>query len=82
MIARTIYSDLHTRGHDEDFDPIAATDPTSARPGSAAKIEAMAARVLRGEALYHRDDDDRPMPSRETSTGYVSGIRECAVVFD
>ena len=77
MIApRTVHSDLLTLGYDDDFEPVPALERTSARPGSPEKIEVMRARVERGESLWHRDDDERVLPARDTSTGYRAGIRE------
>ena len=81
MICRTIFSDLQTYFHDEDFMPVPALERTSARPGSAAKIEVMRLRVERGECLYHRDDDRRVLPVRQLSMGYQPGIREVALPF-
>jgi hypothetical protein len=33
-----------------------AEEPTTARPGSVAKVEVLAARALAGEMLWHPDD--------------------------
>ena len=75
---RTIFTDLATVGHDEDFSPIAASERTSARPGSLEKIEIMRERVARGEDLFHPDDARIPLPPRDSSTGFQPGIREMA----
>lgn len=72
---RTVFSDLLERGHDEDFTPIAATDPTDAPCGSAAKIEVMRGRAERGECLYHPCDTKKQIKPRD-SRGYTAGIRE------
>ncbi len=76
LAPRTVHSDLATLFHDEDFIPRPAAERTASRPGSAEKIEVMRLRVELGQCLYHRDDDERVIPVRDTSTGYVSGIRE------
>ncbi len=66
--------------YDDDFKPQPAAERTSARPGSQAKIEVMRLRVELGQSLYHRDDEPIPLPVRESSTGYVAGIREVAAM--
>ena len=76
MVVRTIFSDLDWLGHDEDFTPTPAREPTLARPGSPEKLEVLRRRVARGEALFHPDDEPIPLPPRETSEGYQPGIRE------
>jgi hypothetical protein len=39
-----------------DWKPTRSPEPTAAPPGTAEKIAEMAARVLRGEDLFHKDD--------------------------
>ena len=77
---RTVHSDLLTLHYDDDFEPIPAAERTAARPGSPGKIKVMRLRAERGECLYHRDDDRRVLPVRDTSTGYQAGIREVAAI--
>jgi len=43
-------------GDDRDFSPRPAAEPTTARPGTPEKIEVMAARLQRGEEIFHPDD--------------------------
>ena len=43
-------------GDSFSYEPIEATKPTDAKPGSAEKIEAMRQRLERGESLWHDDD--------------------------
>ena len=50
------FGHLLSRGHDYDFEPIAKPEPTDAAPGSLEKLEVLARRLLRGEELYHEED--------------------------
>lgn len=52
----TIFEALDELGHDEDFEPRAAGEPTAARAGTKAKLEVLAERVRRGEDLWHPGD--------------------------
>jgi hypothetical protein len=55
---RNVFEAILECGHDEDFVPSETDDfkGTDAPAGSAAKLEVLAARVLRGEPLWHDDD--------------------------
>ena len=54
------------------FDPVDATEPTSTMPGSAERIAELAARLGRGENLWH-DEDESNLPSAESPNGNGSG---------
>ena len=54
---RTIFTDLATVGHDEDFYPVPATHPTSALAGTVEKIEVMRIRVSLGQDIFHPSDN-------------------------
>lgn len=75
---RTVFSDLATVQHDEDFAPIPASEPTDALCGSRAKIEVMRQRVERGECLFHRNDNCEAI-APQVPRVYVPGIREPCV---
>jgi hypothetical protein len=51
------FGHLLSRGHDYDFEPIRKPEPTDAAPGSLEKLEVLARRLMRGEELYHEDDE-------------------------
>ena len=53
-----VFEAILESGHDEDFAPVTTDDflATDAPAGSQAKIEVLAARVLRGEPLWHDQD--------------------------
>ncbi len=53
MHQRTIHDEIADRGHDEDFEPPLAAEPTLHAPGSWGKIQAMVGRIARGEAIFH-----------------------------
>jgi len=55
---RNVFEAILECGHDEDFTPVTTSDfvSTDAPAGSRQKIEVLAARVLRGEPLWHDDD--------------------------
>jgi hypothetical protein len=55
---RNVFEAILKYGHDEDFAPSAEEDftPTEAPAGSKEKLEILAARVLRGEPLWHPED--------------------------
>lgn len=52
-----VYDRIVLFGHDEDFVPWRVPKPTKARPGSPGKVEVLRERVLRGEPLFHEDDE-------------------------
>jgi hypothetical protein len=72
---RTIYTDLESLGHDEDFAPKPCSEPTSAMPGSREKIAVLRLRVERGECLWHPLDDSTPAEPRGDRWDYVAGLR-------
>lgn len=53
---RNVFSEILTLGHDEDFCPKPAADPTTAMPGSAEKLRVMAQRVQNGQDIHHPED--------------------------
>ena len=55
---RNVFEAILECGHDEDFAPAPMEDfsATDAPAGSRAKIDVLAARVLRGEPLWHNED--------------------------
>jgi hypothetical protein len=55
---RNVFEAILKYGHDEDFAPVEHNDfrATSAPAGSKEKLEVLAARVQRGEPLWHPDD--------------------------
>jgi hypothetical protein len=55
---RNVFESIVKYGHDQDFTPFAGRDfeATDAPAGSAAKIDVLADRVLRGEPLWHPKD--------------------------
>jgi hypothetical protein len=57
MNDHNIFQELASKCHDEDFVPASQPVPTGAVPGSPEKIEVLARRAARGEALWHPDDD-------------------------
>ena len=67
-------------GRDVDFEPRPAREPTSARPGSLEKIEALRQRVAAGESLWHPLDDGSPGEPRERVGAYRPAIREVELV--
>lgn len=75
---RTVFTDLLTVGHDEDFEHIPATAPTDALCGSWAKVLAMRGRVERGECLYHPCDNSMAIVP-QVPRCYTPGIRELCV---
>lgn len=60
----SIFGDLLRKGHDEDFEPKRFGSPTSYAPGSVGKVEVLSERLVRGEELFH-PDDERCCASRE-----------------
>ena len=56
MSDHSSFGHLLSRGHDYDFEPIAKPEPTDAAPGSLEKLEVLARRLMRGEELYHEED--------------------------
>jgi hypothetical protein len=55
---RNVFEAILKYGHDEDFAPVADDGfrPTAAPAGSKEKLDVLAARVQRGEPLWHPDD--------------------------
>lgn len=55
---RNVFEAILKYGHDEDFAPVEDEEfsPTEAPAGSKEKLEVLAARVQRGEPLWHPDD--------------------------
>lgn len=55
---RNVFQAILEMGHDEGFSPAETDDfvPTDAPAGSRAKIDVLAARVRRGEPLWHPED--------------------------
>jgi len=55
---QNVFQAILEAGHDEDFAPTVTDDfvPTDAPAGSRAKIDVLAARVRRGEPLWHPED--------------------------
>ncbi len=64
-IARNIFQEIAALGHDEDFEPLYAPEPTDAKPGSIEKIKVMVARIERGEAVCSPHDNSMPMDGAE-----------------
>jgi len=54
---KTIFQELHLRGHDLDFVPNKPCLPTGAMPGTQEKIEVLAMRLERGEELWCDNDE-------------------------
>ena len=54
----TVFDEIEMYRHDEDFIPRNENEflPTSARPGSAEKVDILARRVQMGQPLWHRHD--------------------------
>lgn len=53
----SLFSEILRLGHDEDYNPKYEPKPTEARAGSTEKIQVLAARVIRGEWLFHPEDN-------------------------
>jgi hypothetical protein len=55
---RNVFEAILKYGHDEDFAPVEDNgfSPTEAPAGSKEKLDVLAARVLRGEPLWHPED--------------------------
>ena len=53
----SIFAEIFLKGHDEDFVPTTDSMPTAARPGSLEKLLVMSERLIRGEPLFHPDDE-------------------------
>jgi hypothetical protein len=55
---KNVFEAILETGHDEDFCPASTEDfcATDAPAGSRAKIDVLAARVMRGEPLWHSSD--------------------------
>ena len=77
MITRTVYTDLESVRHDEDFIPVAATLPCHYPAGSDEKIAAMRRRAEIGEDIWHRDDNANVLIAR---TSPQSGLRSAKTV--
>ena len=77
---RTIFTDLLTRGHDEDFLPIPAKIATAAPAGSLEKLDVMRARVENGEDLYHPGDNPRRIPPLTDASRQEIWVRKTYVV--
>jgi hypothetical protein len=77
MRRRTVFDDLRSLQHDEDFQPVSGPDfySTGAEPGSDEKIDVMRARVSNGQPLWHPDD---PVHEFVVQHEYATGIRVCA----
>jgi len=56
-IPKTIFEAIFLVGHDEDFWAPEPELPTDAPPGSIEKIDVFRERLLRGESLWHPDDN-------------------------
>jgi len=67
---RTAFQATLEMRHDEDFAPVESDDfsATDAPAGSRAKIDILAARVQRGEPLWHNED-------RSDYSGLTGAIR-------
>jgi len=67
---RNVFEAILEMGHDEDFAPVESDDfsATDAPAGSRAKIDILAARVQRGEPLWHNED-------RSDYSGLTGAIR-------
>ena len=67
---RNVFEAILEMGHDEDFAPVESDDfsGTDAPAGSRAKIDILAARVQRGEPLWHNED-------RSDYSGLTGAIR-------
>lgn len=55
---RNVFETILENGHDEEFVPVETDEfvSTDAPAGSRSKLDVMAARVMRGEPLWHEDD--------------------------
>lgn len=77
MTWQNIFEAVRVLGHDEDYEPGPAEEPTDAVPGSEAKIRVLSDRVLRGQSLWHpRDKRDL------TNAGPDDIRRRCGKVVD
>jgi len=59
---RSLLAHLVRVGEDTGFRPAVPAAPTQTEPGSPDKVEVLAARLLDGEDLWHRDDFVRRRP--------------------
>ena len=55
--AKTIFEEIKSKNHDEDFEPDELPTPTGARPGSLEKLFVIIERVERGESLWSPHDE-------------------------
>jgi len=81
-VVPTITTALMTDGSCKRFEPQPASEPTSAKPGSAEKLEVLAARVAAGEHLWHELDDRSPGEPRKRDPQYTPGIREVELLVE
>jgi hypothetical protein len=67
---RNVFEAILKYGHDEDFTPCEheGFEATEAPAGSKEKLDVLAARVMRGEPLWHPDD-------RADYTGLTGAVR-------
>ena len=56
MIVRNVFDWIVLHETSDGFKPRPASQPTTARPGTAEKIAVLAARLEAGEELWHADD--------------------------
>lgn len=56
QVPTTFFESVHPMRGECYFEPASDGQPTTERPGSRAKIELLAARLQRGEELWHEDD--------------------------
>ena len=68
-----LFDTIKYYGHDIDFEPHSAPEPTAAHPGSEEKIRVLRARLMAGEELRHEGD--------ETITATLESSREMSQVF-
>lgn len=69
----TIFDEIESKGHDEDFQPVETKIATGHAPGSWGKIATLAERVARGESLWHESDFRKHICTVEESE---EGMRE------
>lgn len=55
-MSESIYDAIRRVGHDEDFVPVDAAEPTRLQPGTQERIDLMRRRAESGESLWHDED--------------------------